>query len=102
MVLDTITEIEFLKNMTGQDKMLDHSIEECGQCYYNKLCANVARDMMVLIEKGEKDADKDIIKRWSAELHKRWEEGKFFKLYEEERKAKRDPKKAFEEKGWIL
>lgn len=102
MVLDTISDMEFLENMTHSDRMLDHSIEECGQCYYNKLCADVARDMMSLIEKGEKDADKNIVKRWVAEQHKRWEEGKYFKLYVEELKAKRDPIKAFEEKEWIV
>lgn len=100
--INTISDMEFLKNMSEHDRMLDHNIEECGQCYYNKLCASVARDMMVLIEKGEKDADKDIVKRWEAELHKRWEESKYFKLYVEELKMKRDPRKAFEEKGWIL
>lgn len=102
MVLDTLFYTEFLQNMTHTDRILEHDIEECGICYYNRLCANVARDMISAIEKGEKDADKDIVKRWETELHKRWEESKYFKLYEEERKAKRDPKKAFEERGWIL
>lgn len=100
--MDTITDMEFLKNMTGQDRMLDHDIEECGQCYWNKISADVARYMMLAIEKGEKDPDKDIVKRWAAEQHRRWEESKYFKLYVEELKAKRDPKKAFEDRGWIL
>jgi hypothetical protein len=100
--METITNMEFLKNMTNSDKFLDHNVEECGQCYYNKLCADVAKDMMLAIEKGEKDADKDIVKRWAAEIRKRWEESKYFKLYVDELKAKRDPRKAFDEKGWIL
>lgn len=90
-----ITDIELLENMSKQDKYLDHNIEECGQCYFQYIMAQVAKEML---EKG--DTNGDVSKRWHDELHKRWEESKYYQLWIAEIKEKRDPHKAFEERGW--
>ena len=36
----------------------------------------------------------------AVETRRRWQDSKFFKLWERERKAGRDPRKAFEDRGW--
>src|SRR5690242_19840594 len=36
----------------------------------------------------------DVVSKWTAETRRRWENSKFFKLWQKERKAGRDPKKA--------
>jgi hypothetical protein len=97
-----VSDTEFLKSMAKAGNLLDHNVEICGQCYYNKLCSDVAREMLISIEKGEDGADKDIVKRWDNEHHKRWEESKYYKLYVEELRERRDPRKAFDERGWIM
>jgi hypothetical protein len=58
------------------------------------LGAQVARDM---IEAGEYE---DVVSKWEAEARRRWEESKFFKLWQEEKKAGRDPHQAFKDRGW--
>ena len=42
----------------------------------------------------------DVVSKWAAEHKRRWEKSKFFKLWEKEKKASRDPRKAFKERGW--
>ena len=68
--------------------------ETCGQCHYQILGAQVAREM---IEAGEFE---DVVSKWATEHKRRWEKSKFVKLWKKERKAGRDPRKAFEERGW--
>jgi len=58
------------------------------------LGAELARDML---EAGEYE---DIVSKWAEESERRWRRSKFFKLWQEEEAAGRDPKKAFEERGW--
>ena len=50
-----------------------------------------------MIDAGEYE---DVVSKWAAEARRRWENSKFFKLWQEEKKAGRDPHKAFEERGW--
>ena len=50
-----------------------------------------------MIEVGEYE---DVVSKWAAETQRRWEASKFFKLWQEEKEAGRDPRKAFEERGW--
>ncbi len=40
------------------------------------------------------------LQKWAAEHKRRWEKSKFFKLCEKEKKAGRDPRKAFKDRGW--
>jgi hypothetical protein len=42
----------------------------------------------------------DVVSKWAAEHKRRWEKSKFFKLWQEEQKAGRDPHQAFQERGW--
>ena len=65
-----------------------------GQCHYAILGAEVAREM---IEAGEYE---DVANKWAAEHKRRWEKSKFVKLWEKEKKAGRDPRKAFKDRGW--
>ena len=94
----TLTEQEdYLRRMAKRDLLEEgHDIETCGMCYHAFLWSEVAREM---VEKGDFE---DGICRWSEETKRRWEQTKFFKLWQEEAAAGRDPYKAFEERGWEL
>jgi hypothetical protein len=50
-----------------------------------------------MIEAGEYE---DVVSKWAAENKRRWEDSKFFKLWQKEQKAGRDPQKAFKDRGW--
>jgi hypothetical protein len=89
-----ISDQDFLERMARSDEMAEHDGETCGQCAYSILGADIAREML---EAGEFE---DVVSKWEAEHKRRWEEGKFFKLWEEEKKAGRDPRQAFKERGW--
>ena len=85
---------DFLERMAHSDEVVDHDGKTCGQCHYTILGAEVAREM---IEAGEYE---DVVSKWAAEHKRRWEKSKFVKLWEKEKKAGRDPLKAFKERGW--
>ena len=89
-----ISDQDFLERMARSDELVDHDGTTCGQCHYQILGAEVAREM---IEAGECE---DVVSKWVAEHKRRWEKSKFFKLWEKERKAGRDPRKAFKERRW--
>lgn len=63
-------------------------------CYNIILASQIAREM---IEAGERE---DVVSKWAAELERCWRQSTFFKLWQEERAAGRDPHMAFEERGW--
>ena len=85
---------DFLEKMARSDEMVDHDGETCGMCCNMILGAQVAREML------EAGAYEDVVSKWAEETRRRWEETKFFKLWQEETKAGRDPHKAFEDRGW--
>ena len=89
-----ISDQDFLERMARSDDLVDHDGETCGQCHYMILGAEVAREM---IEAGEYE---DVVSKWADEARRRWEESKFFKLWQEEQKAGRDPHQAFKDRGW--
>ena len=84
----------FLERMARSDELVDHDGETCGQCCQMILGAEVAREM---IEAGEYE---DVVSKWAAEAQRRWHAGKFFQLWQQEKEAGRNPRKAFEERGW--
>ena len=89
-----ISDQDFLERMARSDELADHDGKTCGQCLYTILGAEVAREM---IEAGEYE---DVVSKWAAEHKRRWEKSKFVKLWEKEKKAGRDPHKAFKDRGW--
>src|SRR6266550_5953327 len=89
-----ISDQDFLERMARSDELVDHDGETCGMCHNMILGAQVAREM---IEAGEYE---DVVSKWSAESRRRWEESKFFKLWQDEQKAGRDPHQAFRDRGW--
>ncbi len=89
-----ISDQDFLERMARSDELADHDGTTCGQCHYQILGAEVAREM---IEAGEYD---DVVSKWAAETRRRWEDSKFFKLWQEEKRAGRDPHQAFKDRGW--
>ena len=89
-----MTDKEFIKSMAQHDSFLDHDIETCGLCYHNYVMAEVAREMLQVKEYN--------INSWSEKAKRRWEEGKFFQLYQEEMNAGRDPRQAFKDRGWEM
>ncbi len=84
---------DFLERMARSDELADHDGETCGMCHNMILGAQVAREML---EAGEYE---DVVSKWAAEARRRWEQSKFFKLWQEEVQAGRDPHKAFAERG---
>jgi hypothetical protein len=91
-----ISDQDFLERMARSDRLVDHDGETCGMCHNMIIGAQVAREML---QAGEYE---DVVGKWAEESRRRWEESKFFKLYQEEKRAGRDPHKAFEERGWEL
>lgn len=89
-----ISDEDFLRRMARSDEMVEHDGTTCGQCFYGILGARVAREM---IEGGEYE---DVVQKWAERTQRRWQKGKFFKLWEKEKAAGRDPRKAFEDRGW--
>jgi len=89
-----ISDQVFLERMARSDDLVDHDGETCGMCHNMILGAQVARE---LIEAGEYE---DVVSKWAAETRRRWEDSTFFKLWQEEVKAGRDPHKAFKDRGW--
>jgi hypothetical protein len=89
-----ISDQDFLQRMARSADLADHDGETCGMCHNLILGAQVAREM---IEAGEYE---DVASKWADEARRRWEQSKFFKLWQEETQAGRDPHKAFQERGW--
>jgi len=87
-----ISDQGFLERLARSDELVDHDGKTCSQCHYIILRAEVAREM---IEAGEYE---DVANKWAAETKRRWEKSKFFKLWEKEQKAGRDPHKAFKDR----
>lgn len=85
---------DFLERMAQSDELVDHDGEQCGMCCNIILGAEVAREML---EAGEYE---DVVRKWAAETQRRWRKSKFFKLWQREQKAGRDPHEAFKERGW--
>jgi hypothetical protein len=90
----TISDQDFLERMARSDELVDHDGEMCGMCHNMILGAQVAREMLAA---GEYE---DVVSKWAQEARRRWEDSKFFKLWQEEKAAGRDPHKAFAERGW--
>src|SRR5712692_2641037 len=76
-----ISDQDFLERMARSDDLVDHDGETCGMCHNMILGAQVAREM---IEAGEYE---DVVSKWAAETRQRWENSKFFKLWQREQKA---------------
>lgn len=92
-----VTEIDdrsFLERMARSDVLVDHDGTTCGICYQMILGAEVAREM---VKAGDFDDSKN---KWAAENHRRWIDSKFYKLWQAEVAAGRDPHAAFTAKGW--
>ena len=68
--------------------------ETCGMSCKMRIDAQVAREM---IAAGEWE---DVVSKWVAESQRRWQESKFFKLWQECRAAGVDPQEEFEKRGW--
>lgn len=86
---------EFLESMSRGDRLVDHA-DDCGHCGMQIVMAEAARELL---------ADGEIldgIAKWSRLTKIRWEETKYFKLYQSEKAAGRDPRQAFEERGWEM
>jgi hypothetical protein len=91
----TMSDREFLESMARADELVDHE-DDCGHCGMQIIQAQTARD---LLAEGE---ILDGISKWVAEHRRRWQETKYFKLYQREKAAGRDPQKAFAKRGWEM
>jgi hypothetical protein len=89
-----ISDRDFLERIARSDSLVDHDGETCGLCHNMILGAQVARE---ILEAGEYE---DLVSKWAEEARRRWEDSKFFKLWQEEQQAGRDPRQAFKDLGW--
>ena len=89
-----ISDPDFLERMARSDDKVDHDGETCGLCHNMILGAQVAREMLAA---GEYE---DVVSKWAQEARRRWEASKFFRLWQEEQQAGRDPHQAFKDRGW--
>lgn len=85
---------EFLERMARSDDRIFLDPETDGMTHNIVLGAQVAREML---EAGEYE---DVVHKWAEESQRRWRESKFFKLWQAEQQARRDPNQAFRERGW--
>ena len=93
--MEPMSDREFLESMARSDRLVDHE-DNCGHCAMMIIMAQTARD---LLAEGEV---LDGMAKWADEHRRRWQESKYFKLYQEEQAAGRDPAKAFEARGWEM
>jgi len=84
----------FLEQVARMDALNDHE-DGCGQCHTNICLAEVAREMLAAGRIGP-----TTIAEWSDAAQARWRQSKYWKLWQEEVEAERDPKTAFEARGW--
>jgi len=84
---------DLLKSLSNCDDMIDHD-DGCGHCYRLWCMAEAARR---LVAEGKYDLD-----AYTALDRQLWEDGKYYKLYQEEKTAGRDPQKAFDERQWEM
>jgi hypothetical protein len=89
-----ISDQDFLERMARTGSMVDEDPETCGIACRMLIDAQVAQEML---EAGEYE---DVRNKWVTESWRRWQDSKFFKLWQEEQAAGRDPHKAFQERGW--
>jgi len=89
-----ISDHDFLERMARSDDLVEHDGETCGMCHQMILGGQVTRET---IEAGEYE---DMVGKWASETKRRWESSKFFKLWQKEHDAGRDPRKAFKDRGW--
>jgi hypothetical protein len=80
--------------MARSDAVVEHDGETRGLCHNIILGAQIAREM---IESGEYE---DVVGKWATEARRRWEHSQFFRLWQDELRAGRDPRLAFQERGW--
>lgn len=85
-------DMTLMKSLARSDAIVEHDGETCGHCLTQIIWATVAREM---IAAGDYD-----IKKWNTETQRRWAETKFYKLWQEETAAGRDPHIEFEKRGW--
>lgn len=95
-----MSERELLESLARSDRLMDHPdcmTEEgtCGCCMTLWCMAEAARRLLKK-ESGTSTAE------WDKEYKKLWHNSKYYKLYQEEQEAGRDPHKAFEERGWEM
>lgn len=88
-----MTDKQFLESMSQSDSLVDHE-DGCGMCEHQRIMAQVAREMLAA---GNTE---DAISKWSDETHRRWNDTKYVKLWQEAVAAGRDPHEVFEERGW--
>ena len=89
-----ISDQDFLERMARSDELVDHDGETCGMCHNMILGAEVAREM---IEAGEYE---DVVSKWAAEAGGAGRRASSSSCGRKNKKAGRDPHKAFKDRGW--
>jgi hypothetical protein len=92
---------EFLESVSHSDELMDHpdcmtEAGTCGFCMTLWCGAEAARKLL---------ADGDVlngIDKWTELRQKMWHDSKYYKFYQEEKAAGRNPEKSFEERGWEM
>lgn len=83
---------QFMEVYAHNEDFIDHDVEECGLCCNRAIMGEVSREFL--------DAGNLDFVALHEEITRRWQDTKFFKLWQEERAAGRDPEVAFAQRGW--
>ena len=81
------------------NEMIDHE-DNCGHCSRMKVDADVAKEILASYPKDADIPMEEATGKWCDLATKKWQEGKYFKLWQEEKAAGRDPHQAFKDRGW--
>lgn len=90
------TDRDFLESMAKCDDLVIHK-DNCGHCHHQLLDAEVAREILAAHPEGPIEGG---LGMWADQVKIKWEESKYYKLWQEEKTAGRDPHDAFKERGW--
>ena len=89
------SEMRELVQRWAKDPYIEHDVETCGHCHKEKLKADAMAEVLEM-----NPAPENLLEAGLDLMKKKWQESKFFKLWQEERAAGREPEKAFAERGW--
>lgn len=74
----------------------EHNISICGLCYHRKIMSDIAKKLL------KDGTTKNAIKDWDKEVRDKWQQSKYYKLYQKALKNGLDPNVEFAKKGWEM
>lgn len=83
---------ECLESLAREPEFICGTPETCGLCCTLRIHTDIARELLAMEHYD--------LETWGNEVERRWKDSKFYRLYQEELSAGRDPEAAFAARGW--